>query len=89
MVDGMLGSAVQLLTPEGERVSQPRYDISLTEAELRDLYRDMVMVRRLDAEDMPWRVAHNQVSPSISSRMRCSSSRIGLMMVSSWVSSAA
>lgn len=50
MVDGMLGSAVQLLTPEGERVSHPRYDISLTEAELRDLYRDMVMVRRLDAE---------------------------------------
>ncbi len=50
MVDAMLGPAVQLLTPEGERVDDPDYDISLTDQELRGLYRDMVLVRRLDAE---------------------------------------
>jgi 2-oxoisovalerate dehydrogenase E1 component alpha subunit len=50
MVDGMLGSAVQLLTPEGERVPHPRYDITVSDGELRDLYRDMVMVRRFDTE---------------------------------------
>ena len=50
MGDGMLGSAVQLLTPEGERVAHPTYDIALSENELRDLYRDMVLVRRLDSE---------------------------------------
>lgn len=50
MGDGVLSSAVQLLTPEGERVEHPEYDISLTDAELRDLYRDMALVRRLDAE---------------------------------------
>ena len=43
-------SAVQLLTPEGERVDHPDYDIALTDAELRSLYRDMVLVRRMDAE---------------------------------------
>jgi 2-oxoisovalerate dehydrogenase E1 component alpha subunit len=42
--------AVQLLSPEGERVSHPAYDISVTDAELRDLYRDMALVRRLDTE---------------------------------------
>lgn len=50
MVDALLGSAVQLLTPEGERVEHPDFDITLTDAELRSLYRDMVLVRRLDAE---------------------------------------
>jgi 2-oxoisovalerate dehydrogenase E1 component alpha subunit len=50
MVDGLLGSAVQLLTPEGERVPHETYDIALTDAELRSLYRDMVLVRRLDTE---------------------------------------
>ena len=50
MGDGALGSAVQLLTPEGERVHHPDYDISLGDAELRGLYRDMVLVRRIDAE---------------------------------------
>ena len=47
---GRNGSAVQLLTPEGERVTHPTYDISLTDHELRGLYRDMALVRRLDAE---------------------------------------
>ncbi len=50
MVDVTPGAAVQLLTPEGERVAHPDFDISLTDAELRTLYRDMVLVRRLDAE---------------------------------------
>ena len=50
MGDGALGSAVQLLTPEGERVHHPDYDIALGDGELRGLYRDMVLVRRIDAE---------------------------------------
>jgi pyruvate dehydrogenase E1 component alpha subunit len=39
-----------LLTPEGERVEHPDYDIDLTPEEIRDLYRDLVMVRRIDLE---------------------------------------
>ncbi len=51
MTDGIRpGSAVQLLTPEGERVHHADFDISLTDVELRGLYRDMVLVRRLDTE---------------------------------------
>ena len=50
MADGVLGTAVQLLTPEGERVHHPDFDITLTDAELRGLYRDMTLVRRLDTE---------------------------------------
>ncbi|MBV9845147.1 MAG: pyruvate dehydrogenase (acetyl-transferring) E1 component subunit alpha [Kutzneria sp.] len=41
---------VQLLTPEGERVSHPEFDIDLTAEELRGLYRDMVLIRRIDRE---------------------------------------
>ncbi|MET8577666.1 pyruvate dehydrogenase (acetyl-transferring) E1 component subunit alpha [Streptomyces sp. NPDC005012] len=44
---------VQLLTPEGQRVSHPEYDAyvaSITPEELRGLYRDMVLTRRFDAE---------------------------------------
>jgi 2-oxoisovalerate dehydrogenase E1 component alpha subunit len=41
---------VQLLTPEGERVAHPHFDIEVTGAQLRDLYRDMVLVRRADRE---------------------------------------
>ncbi|CAM5474044.1 pyruvate dehydrogenase (acetyl-transferring) E1 component subunit alpha [Streptomyces narbonensis] len=41
---------VQLLTPEGERVQHPDYDIELSAEELRGLYRDMVLSRRFDAE---------------------------------------
>lgn len=41
---------IQLLTPEGQRVSHPVYDIDLSDGELRELYRDLVMVRRLDTE---------------------------------------
>jgi 2-oxoisovalerate dehydrogenase E1 component alpha subunit len=41
---------VQLLTPEGERVPHPDYRIDLPPDELRSLYRDLVLVRRVDAE---------------------------------------
>jgi 2-oxoisovalerate dehydrogenase E1 component alpha subunit len=51
MSDGIRSTtAVQLLSPEGERVPHDEYDISLTDGELRGLYRDMVLVRRLDTE---------------------------------------
>jgi pyruvate dehydrogenase E1 component alpha subunit len=43
-------SAVQLLTPEGERVSHPDYDVDFSAEELRGLYRDMALVRRVDRE---------------------------------------
>src|SRR5689334_8933805 len=46
----MSGDFVQLLTPEGDRVTHPGFDLELTAEELRSLYRDMVIVRRLDAE---------------------------------------
>jgi pyruvate dehydrogenase E1 component alpha subunit len=42
--------AVQLLSPEGERTHHADFDITLSDAELRDVYRDMVLVRRLDTE---------------------------------------
>jgi pyruvate dehydrogenase E1 component alpha subunit len=44
---------VQLLTPEGERVSDPRFDRYAADLDvdaLRGLYRDMVLVRRFDRE---------------------------------------
>ncbi len=41
---------VQLLTPEGERVDHPDYTVDFADADYRDLYRDLVIVRRLDAE---------------------------------------
>jgi len=41
---------VQLLTPEGERVDHPEYTVDFTDDEYRGLYRDLVIVRRLDAE---------------------------------------
>ncbi|MET9546821.1 MULTISPECIES: pyruvate dehydrogenase (acetyl-transferring) E1 component subunit alpha [unclassified Streptomyces] len=44
---------VQLLTPEGKRVENARYEsyvADITAQELRGLYRDMVLTRRFDAE---------------------------------------
>jgi 2-oxoisovalerate dehydrogenase E1 component alpha subunit len=41
---------VQLLTPEGVRVPHPDYAIDLEASEYRALYRDLVLVRRVDAE---------------------------------------
>ena len=41
---------VQLLTPEGERVGHPDYDVDLTDDDYRALYRDLLLVRRIDVE---------------------------------------
>jgi 2-oxoisovalerate dehydrogenase E1 component alpha subunit len=41
---------VQLLTPEGQRVSHPQFDLQISPAEMQSLYRDMVLVRRADRE---------------------------------------
>ncbi|HVY08960.1 MAG TPA: pyruvate dehydrogenase (acetyl-transferring) E1 component subunit alpha [Mycobacteriales bacterium] len=41
---------VQLLTPEGQRVTHPDYSIDVSDEEMRDLYRDLVLVRRIDSE---------------------------------------
>ncbi|MEV4558760.1 pyruvate dehydrogenase (acetyl-transferring) E1 component subunit alpha [Kitasatospora sp. NPDC049285] len=41
---------VQLLTPEGDRVENPEFPLTITPEELRSLYRDLVLVRRFDAE---------------------------------------
>jgi pyruvate dehydrogenase E1 component alpha subunit len=54
--DAPAGGYVQLLTPDGERVERvtgpdgTEYSVDFTDAEYRDLYRDLVTVRRLDAE---------------------------------------
>ncbi len=49
-VAGSPDDPVQLLTPEGERVFHPDYDVDLTDAQYRELYRDLVLVRRIDVE---------------------------------------
>ncbi|HET7280627.1 MAG TPA: pyruvate dehydrogenase (acetyl-transferring) E1 component subunit alpha [Dermatophilaceae bacterium] len=44
---------VQLLTPEGQRLERPDYDEfvqHLTDDDLRGFYRDLVLIRRVDAE---------------------------------------
>lgn len=41
---------VQLLTPEGERVTHPEYSLELSPDEYRGLYHDLVLSRRIDAE---------------------------------------
>src|SRR3954467_6150901 len=41
---------IQLLTPEGERVHHPEFDLDFSAEQLRGFYRDMVMVRRIDTE---------------------------------------
>ena len=40
----------QLLTPEGERADHPGYPLDLTTDEVKGLYRDLVIVRRIDTE---------------------------------------
>jgi pyruvate dehydrogenase E1 component alpha subunit len=52
-LDGLAGSrveAVQLLTPEGERLEHPDYPLDLTADDVKALYRDLVLVRRIDTE---------------------------------------
>jgi pyruvate dehydrogenase E1 component alpha subunit len=41
---------VQLLTPEGQRVQHPEYPLEITDDEIAGLYRDLVLVRRIDNE---------------------------------------
>ena len=41
---------VQLLTPEGQRVAHPDYPLDITDDEIGALYRDLVLVRRIDTE---------------------------------------
>jgi 2-oxoisovalerate dehydrogenase E1 component alpha subunit len=41
---------IQLLTPEGERVENPDYPLEISAEEIRALYRDLVLVRRIDFE---------------------------------------
>ncbi len=41
---------VQLLTPEGERRENPDFPLTLDDDGIRGLYRDLVLVRRIDAE---------------------------------------
>jgi 2-oxoisovalerate dehydrogenase E1 component subunit alpha len=41
---------IQLLTPEGERVEHPDYPLDLSDDEVKSLYRDLVIVRRIDTE---------------------------------------
>ena len=41
---------IQLLTPEGERIEHPDYPLELSAADIRSLYRDLVLVRRIDTE---------------------------------------
>ncbi|GAA3728859.1 pyruvate dehydrogenase E1 component alpha subunit [Spinactinospora alkalitolerans] len=41
---------IQLLTPEGELREHPDYPLDLSHEEMRGLYRDLVLVRRIDTE---------------------------------------
>jgi pyruvate dehydrogenase E1 component alpha subunit len=41
---------VQLLTPEGERIVNPDYPLEISDDEMASLYRDLVLVRRIDSE---------------------------------------
>ena len=41
---------VQLLTPEGVRVEHPDYPLDISDDEIMSLYRDLVLVRRIDTE---------------------------------------
>jgi 2-oxoisovalerate dehydrogenase E1 component alpha subunit len=47
---GPYPETVQLLTPDGERVSHPDYALDLSTSEVCGLYRDMVLTRRFDTE---------------------------------------
>jgi pyruvate dehydrogenase E1 component alpha subunit len=41
---------VQLLTPEGQRVEHPSYPLEISDDDIAGLYRDLVLVRRIDSE---------------------------------------
>src|SRR5690349_23774516 len=42
------GDFVQLLTPEGERIDHPDYPLDLSADDIRNMYRDLVLVRSID-----------------------------------------
>jgi pyruvate dehydrogenase E1 component alpha subunit len=42
------GEFIQLLTPEGERIGHPDYPLDLSADQIRDMYRDLVLVRTID-----------------------------------------
>jgi 2-oxoisovalerate dehydrogenase E1 component subunit alpha len=50
VLDGSRPELIQLLTPEGERAEHPGYPLELTPDEVMSLYRDLVIVRRIDTE---------------------------------------
>ena len=50
LADSTTAELVQLLTPEGERVHHGDYDVDLSDEQYRELYRDLVLVRRIDVE---------------------------------------
>jgi len=41
---------IQLLTPEGERLEHPDFPLEISASEIRELYRDLALVRRFDIE---------------------------------------
>jgi pyruvate dehydrogenase E1 component alpha subunit len=41
---------VQLLTPEGQRVDHPDFPLDISDEQIAGLYRDLVLVRRIDTE---------------------------------------
>ncbi|NDB18182.1 MAG: pyruvate dehydrogenase (acetyl-transferring) E1 component subunit alpha [Actinobacteria bacterium] len=41
---------IQLLTPEGKRVTHPEFSLDISDDEIRSLYRDLFLVRRWDNE---------------------------------------
>jgi pyruvate dehydrogenase E1 component alpha subunit len=41
---------IQLLTPEGERIAHPDYPLEVSAEQARSLYRDLILVRRVDSE---------------------------------------
>jgi pyruvate dehydrogenase E1 component alpha subunit len=47
---GAPAELIQLLTPEGERIRHPDYPLDLSAEEIQGLYRDLVLVRRMDTE---------------------------------------
>jgi 2-oxoisovalerate dehydrogenase E1 component alpha subunit len=47
---GRAAELIQLLTPEGERVEHPDYPLDISAGEVESLYRDLVLVRRIDFE---------------------------------------
>jgi pyruvate dehydrogenase E1 component alpha subunit len=47
---GSRAELIQLLTPEGERTEHPDYPLELSADEIKGLYRDLALVRRIDTE---------------------------------------